>query len=143
MVPPHDSWDDVDEGYRRGSVGVVVEEESIDHTDSPAGSKTVADGSDETAYAVSVHRAIGTVSGSADTLVSFVDARVAWEYANLVTHYISESADATFAASELRGEIRPPDERWQPEDPVRERSAADAIRKSVGDHVRKIDHVLE
>ncbi|WP_265107879.1 hypothetical protein [Halosolutus halophilus] len=142
MVSPHDSWKDVEDGYRRGRVGVFVEPISVQGRDGPTPPETDTDEPAATAYAVTMRRPMDSVFETETTLVSFEDVRTAWEYANLVTHYVAESADPNFAESQLQGRVGPPAERWTPDGPVSDLTAADVMRRQVAHHASKIEHLV-
>ncbi|MFC4541878.1 hypothetical protein ACFO5R_08040 [Halosolutus amylolyticus] len=142
MVSPHESWEDVEEGYRTERVGVFVEPRSIGGGDGPTRSKIEPVESAAIVYAVTMCRPLGSALESETTLVSFDDGRTAWEYANLVTHFVAESADANFAESQLRGRVGPPADRWEPDELVSDRGAFAVLREQVGHHVDKIEHLV-
>lgn len=142
MVSPRDSWDDVEDGYRSGDVGVFVEPRRVDGEEGRVAERAT-DYADADAFAVSMCRALGSDDETSTPLVSFADARTAWEYANLVTHYVSESFDPRFAETELRGNAGHDPDGWRPDGPVSDLSAADVLLRMVGDKRHKLAGVLD
>ena len=91
MVSPHPKWADVEDGYRLGSIGVFVSPSIVDSAASASSFKTGGIPEEQAnAYSVSIRTSMGTVSETWDPVANFVDPRIAWEFANLVTHYLAE-----------------------------------------------------
>jgi hypothetical protein len=82
MVRPAPDWGDTDDGFQRDTARIVVSESEY---------TVVRSGEQQsiTGYAV---RAWDTESGleGRTEVATFEDARAAWEFANLLTHYFSE-----------------------------------------------------
>ncbi|WP_049929002.1 hypothetical protein [Halopiger goleimassiliensis] len=139
MVSPRDGWDDREEGYRRDDVGVFVEPTVVDGEDA----RRVTEYDAANAFTVSLCREMGTEAETRTPLVRFDEPRTAWEYAHLVTHYVSASFDPSFAESELTGTDGHDPDRWRPEGVVSDLDAETVLRKTVDHHVHKVEDVLE
>jgi hypothetical protein len=116
MVSHHPDWSDVENGYRRHRTGVFVvpgDDSALD--DAPL--------SEATAYAVVVRTCLSEPEETRDEIARFADLRVAWEFANLLTHFFHARPVPTFARHDLlaeSGALSPPTV-------VTERSAVDTF----------------
>lgn len=102
MASPHPDWDDTDDGYRRDDVGIFVEPAVVDS--GPGTSFTRSGGispNDANAYAVEIRTGMETAGHTWDVVANFSEARAAWEFANILTHYFEARVDELSAKSNL------------------------------------------
>lgn len=95
MVSPHGDWEDVENGYVREDRGVFVEPAVVLFGD---GLRTYSRGvaeSDANCYSVEVRTGIESESESWHPAAQFAELLTAWEFANLLTHYLSAVESAS------------------------------------------------
>lgn len=140
MVSPSESWEEVENGYRKGETGIFVEQTFVQGGEVLRKSEC----QNSNSSTVSIRRKMETAYHTWNTLVSFSEARTAWEYANLVTHYIEEtSGSPRQAEAELMGESGYEQETWTPPPIVEEMSALEVMRKMTSwEHEEKINAIV-
>ncbi|MWV41053.1 hypothetical protein [Natrialba sp. INN-245] len=143
MVSPHDNWEDVEDGYRNGNIGVFVEPAYIEDEGGVLYSRVGVTESDTNAYLVSYQSGLETGYGSHKELINFEDPRAAWEYANLVTHYLEYGSDEDLSISELQGRSDPTEDTWHPKGVVSEMRAEEVMRKMLGHYEFRLNDALK
>lgn len=142
MVSAHESWEDIEDGYKNGNHGVFVEPAFIE---SGGGVRTarvgVAD-TDANAYTVSFHSGLESGSGTQKSIVDFEDPRTAWEYANLTTHFLEDAPDPEVAVPRLQGISDPTEDNWTPDGIVTDLDAETVMRKLLGHSEFRLDDAL-
>ncbi|WP_290811800.1 hypothetical protein [Halovivax sp.] len=98
MVSPHPDWEDVADGYRSGENAIFVEPAVVADDGRVAVSSSVRLTPD-TASAFVV--GVWTASSAWEIVIAFDDARSAWEFANLLTHYFDGRGDLRAARRAL------------------------------------------
>lgn len=142
MVSSHPNWEDTEDGYKNGSVGVFVHPSFVRSGDGFHSASVGVPESDANAYSVSFRSGLGTGYGTHKSLVDFEDPRTAWEYANLVTHYIENAGGHEFAISELQGQSDPTENNWTPDGIVTDLDAEETMRKMLGHYEFRLDDAL-
>lgn len=105
MVAPHPDWSDTEDGYRNDNVGIFVEPASLQTSPGTTYHRSGGITDEEAnAYAVELRSGMETASHTWDVIAHFTDARTAWEFANLLTHYFDTRPDARSAKTELLGD---------------------------------------
>jgi len=124
MVSPSQAWDDLDSGYEKGDVRIIV-------------GQTEGWGGDSTweGYTVSVWDGPAGYE-SITEIASYEDPRKAWELANLLTHYIDEMGPSLMRLEDpTEGEVLPRD--------LDERDPEEMLRDVLGYNDFHLDRVLE
>jgi len=101
MVSPHSDWQDEENGYVNGSAAIFVKP-VIQNRMSTA---IPEDEEDANAHAVEIRTGYGSCPGRHDYAAVCEDPVVAWEYANLLTHYFSERLDRVPDEMVVKNEI--------------------------------------
>jgi len=101
MVSPHNDWEDKENGYVNGSAAIFVKPVIQNRT-----STSIPENEeDANAYAVEIRTGYGSGHGTHDYAVFFEDPVASWEYANLLTHYISERLEQVPDEMVIKNEI--------------------------------------
>jgi hypothetical protein len=102
MVSYHPEWDDVEDGYRRGSTGIFVSP-AIVRSGSHGSAHRSGDISteDANAYSVELRTRMETASETWDPIANFEDQRTAWEFAHLLSHFFEVKHEPSSAKSDL------------------------------------------
>lgn len=102
MVSPHRDWDDVEAGYVREDCGVFVEPAVVRFGDGLSTHLVGAAADEAEVYSVSIRVGLGSTAESWLPVAHFVALRPAWEFAHLLTRFVSAAASPTAATSALR-----------------------------------------
>ncbi|MFC7232819.1 hypothetical protein ACFQMM_18380 [Saliphagus sp. GCM10025308] len=143
MVSHHATWEDTEDGYKNGEIGVFVTPTHAVSKDRVDYARVRDTEADTTVYSVSFRTGIESGYERRKPLVDFEDPRTAWEYANLATHYIEHAHIAEFAVLELQGRGTPTDQNWIPDGVVADMAAEAVMRKMLGRHESQLDDALE
>lgn len=134
MVSPHPKWSDIDDGYANESDTIRILVHPARTSYGPGGdpfSITVVAPEQANSYSVDLMTGPGTVNADWEPIVQFSEARDAWEFANLLTHFIieinhpRESLDRylPFRDSSYPGEV------WEPTEIIEELSPGTVLKK--------------
>lgn len=146
MVSPHEDWTDPTVGYEYDGIRVNVLPSYIESWETGTYAK---DGVDrDNANAFSVHYDEGAY-GVERQLVAFSDERMAWEFANLFTHYSAyrhespTSPDPEFAYQELtRLDPHDPQSQWTPPAIVEDLSAREVLEKMAARYAFRVEWLV-
>ena len=122
MVSPHRDWDDVEAGFVREDCGVFVEPAVVRFGDGLSTHLTGVADAEAEVYSVSVQTGLGSVAKSWLPVAHFVALRPAWEFAHLLTHYVTAASSPTAATTALRRRVE------DVPDVVEEETAAELFR---------------
>lgn len=100
MVSPHRDWDDVEAGYVAEDRGVFVEPAVVRFGDGLSTHLSGVSDAEANVYSVELRTRMGRGDESWLPVAHFVELRPAWEFAHLLTHYISSVGES--AMGELR-----------------------------------------
>lgn len=142
MVSAHPNWTDTPDGYARGCLGIFVEQTAVTRENGSSKSTTEDPDVDANPYSVSVRTGLRTDYGLNERLVAFAEPRVAWEYANLATHYLENTVHAEYGIVDLTGR-NPQVDSWTPDGIVSELTAEETMRRMLGANDRRLDDALE
>lgn len=129
MASPHPEWDDCKGGLRNQDTQIVVSPVDAWFNDHGTVVRSANDG-EGNAYSVKVYS--GPPGNEPhDDIVVFRDARPAWEFAHLLTHYFAHTADPETATSDLIHSERETstDDQWGPNKAVEDLAASDVLEK--------------
>ncbi|UTF53434.1 hypothetical protein [Natronosalvus rutilus] len=143
MVSHHAAWEDTEDGYKNGEIGVFVTPTYVVSKEGVNYARESDTGANANVYSVSFRTGIESGYERRKSLVDFKDPRTAWEYANLATHYIEHANIAEFAVLELQGRGTPTDQNWIPDGVVADMAAEEVMRKMLGRHESQLDDALE
>jgi len=138
MVSPADGWEDVEDGYEQGHVGVYVEPIYL-KMDERASFERSAPEEHANAYAVSIIEDLGTSAEKHRVMTRFEDQRPAWELAHILTRYIDYSRGPMVARGNLSEEAHS-DEGGFPM--LTESGAEEAFREALGYYEYEADEFL-
>lgn len=124
MVAPSEEWEDTEDGYRNGDTVVFVRPVSVQWSDGDGRLKSGEGYGVSAEYGYDGHRSVAT----------FGDARTAWEFANLLTHYLDRRGPAQSALSELTRENGPgmDADLWEPPALIEDMEAVEVLEKMAG-----------
>lgn len=129
MVSPHPEWDDYEGGLSNDETQIVVSPVEARFSDRNTVVRSASEG-DENAYSVGVD--IGSPGHETqEDIVVFRDARPAWEFAHLLTHYFAQTTDPETAKSDLIHSERgtSADDQWTPNRAIEKLGAAEVLEK--------------
>lgn len=134
MVAPHSEWDDTEAGYRNDDTLVAVRPISIRWTEANGKPKS------REGYEVTIEYGYQ----SRRSMATFTDPRTAWEFANLLTHYLDRRTPIRSALLDLSPEYGETDGKNAGQLPkiVDELSAVETLKKLAGRYSYVVDEIL-
>lgn len=129
-------WEDAEGGYRNGDTLVFVRPVSVQWSDGDGRLKSGEGYGIQAEYGYDGHRSV----------VAFGDARTAWEFANLLTHYLDRRGSAQSALSELTRDKSGPGEEsiyWEPPALIEGLSAVEVLGRMAGRYSFVVDEIRE
>ncbi|RRJ32361.1 hypothetical protein [Halocatena pleomorpha] len=127
MVSPHPEWDDCTGGLldQDTKIGVSPVNAWFDEYSTVV---RPADAGEGNAYSVRVYH--GPDRETHNDVVVFRDARPAWEFAHLLTHYFAHTTDPKTATNHLiRSERGSTDDQWNQSQAVEDLGAEEVLEK--------------
>ncbi|UPM41675.1 hypothetical protein [Halocatena salina] len=126
MVAPHPEWDDCEGGLINQETKIVVSP-VVAWFDEHSTVVRSADEGEGNAYSVKVYH--GPPDREIhDDIVVFRDARPAWEFAHLLTHYFTHTTEPETATNHLiRSKRGSTDDRWDPNHAVEDLGAEEVL----------------
>lgn len=137
MVSFHQEWDDVEDGFEKDSTGVYVKPAIVSGGEHSRHHRSGDIPPEEAnCYSVSLRTRMRTSAETWDPVACFADARDAWEFAHLLTHFFSGRHDPWAQKSDLLHDntLVIPDDAKQVPDIVEELSAEKVLERMLHPH---------